>query len=540
MRFECPRCQTIFTHTGDDDAFVECPSCGALAMSAGDATGVDSDALARTLSSTHDVSSFQSDEGTPAKNASNASGSNGSDDGDSDDDQRPEDSERSLRPQSGQSGPGLFADLLAGTVLGDDRADPPPPIHTAPQFGAGARAAADDEDSVRQTRPSLDEKTAERSETGSAEGSIDLGLDEELGDFDLPSTKPGAKALSPSTKTPLRKKAHEEARPPPPPPPPEVAASLSDDAMGALEAAFDTLAAAPPQRLADGLTEDERLFLEGMAGAQPPPPAPTAAPRRAPPRPPQKPGVPRAAPPPLRKKSSAERPPLSDQAIDAAFIRLRRVPTSIPGDGIEGLPPPPPRREATVDPEITSPGHHAPVRPAAAAAKTKGAEGETPRRKPVIVREKPTVFVGLSKGLVAAGVMVGLLAGGAVGAATAPSQVKRNDGRARAELAVADGNRYYEVARYDDALGKYKNAINNDRSYAPAHKAKGAALAKQAQTAAQTQQNDSAQRLWDEAADAYREYLALEPSAIDGGDIKQAIGRRGLEPVSTGPGGSDG
>ena len=39
---------------------------------------------------------------------------------------------------------------------------------------------------------------------------------------------------------------------------------------------------------------------------------------------------------------------------------------------------------------------------------------------------------------------------------------------------------------------------------------------------------------WDEAAAAYREYLALEPSAIDAGDIKDALARRGVAPVTTG------
>ena len=261
MRFECPRCQTIFTHDkGDDDAFVECPSCGALAMSAGEATGVDSDALARTLSSTHDVSSFQSD----------ASGmSQADDDEDDSGGASREDSERVVRPADG---PGIFADLLGGATFADDEPAPPPPIHAAPTFSRD-----DDDDSVRQARPSFD-GTAE---APSAEGSIDLGLDDELGDFDLPSTKPGAKALSPAQKAPLRKRAHEEARPSPPPPPPEVAASLSDDAMGALEAAFDTLASAPVQAAPrGGLTDDERLFLENIAGAPPPPPPPTASPPR--------------------------------------------------------------------------------------------------------------------------------------------------------------------------------------------------------------------------------------------------------------------
>ena len=38
-RFECPRCQTVFVKEVEGDAaFVECPSCGALALPAGDAT----------------------------------------------------------------------------------------------------------------------------------------------------------------------------------------------------------------------------------------------------------------------------------------------------------------------------------------------------------------------------------------------------------------------------------------------------------------------------------------------------------------------
>src|SRR5689334_22733521 len=38
-RFECPRCQTVFVKDiAGDAAFVECPSCGALALPAGDAT----------------------------------------------------------------------------------------------------------------------------------------------------------------------------------------------------------------------------------------------------------------------------------------------------------------------------------------------------------------------------------------------------------------------------------------------------------------------------------------------------------------------
>jgi tetratricopeptide (TPR) repeat protein len=104
------------------------------------------------------------------------------------------------------------------------------------------------------------------------------------------------------------------------------------------------------------------------------------------------------------------------------------------------------------------------------------------------------------------------------GAATAPASTKRNDARARAEAQLAEGNRFYQVGRFDDALGAYKAALNNDRAFAVAHRAKGSALA--------------SNKRYDEAAEAYRDYLALEPSAIDAADIKEALTRRGLTPVS--------
>ena len=49
-RFECPRCQTVFVKDIGDAAFVECPSCGALALPAGDATEGD---LSRAVSGSH-------------------------------------------------------------------------------------------------------------------------------------------------------------------------------------------------------------------------------------------------------------------------------------------------------------------------------------------------------------------------------------------------------------------------------------------------------------------------------------------------------
>jgi hypothetical protein len=531
LRFECPRCQTVFTRDrGDDDAFVECPSCGALAMSAGEATGVDSDALARNLSSTHDIAALQNrldatadgDAVAPGDSTQAPSGE-GSEGGEGDDDRHNDDSGALSRPDMSDERPasgGIFNNLLGG--IGDDDDLPaPPPVASAAARSPGAKAAGG--------------------------GGLDLGLDDELGDFDLPvaQQKPAAPA---KRSTPPRRAVREEApAPSSQAPPPEVTASLGDDALGALEAAFDTLASAPvrPAPSGAGLSDDERRFLENVMGsASPPPPPPRPAKvAKPPPRPPEKPGVPRPAPPPLKKKAASTGFALSAEAREAAFIALK---VKRPPPRVAPEPPPPPVRD---DPEITAPNDVAPARrqrpsPAATAPEptaplvtdtdAEADAGGAARAKARAPRPRPTVWRDLHQGALAAAILAGLLVGAGAGAALAPSPQKRNDARARAELALADGNRYYEAARYDDALGKFKNAINNDRTYAPAHRAKGAALAKQAMMAAQTQQGEQAQKLWDEAASAYREYLALEPSAIDAADIKDALARRGVAPVTTG------
>jgi hypothetical protein len=521
LRFECPRCQTVFTRDrGEDDAFVECPSCGALAMSAGEATGADSNALARTLSSTHDISGLN-----PAVLAQRAAD-------DSDDA-----SVRTERPSletsphgdsvddSGDGegvGGGIFAGLLGPDGPGGDIDD-----------GSGlslGRAAP--------TPSALPAVARAPVGPSNRHESLDLGLGDELGDFELPSTAPANKALSPAQKSPRpnRRGDADRPRPAPPPPPPEVSASLSDDAMGALEAAFDSMAARPTEEKRDGLTDDERRFLENVAGAGPPPPAPRGAANKPPPRPPERPGVPRAAPPPRKKRPPPTALTLSAEAKAAAFIQLKRAAPPSPTPSLARSDS---AQQLSTDPEVTAPGHDAaPPRPPATPNRPKPAAADAvvdsaPKR---VVRERPTLMGGLPKLALAAAVVVGLIGGGAVGAATAPEGAKRNDARARAEFALADGNRYYDAARFDDAVGRYKNAINNDRTYAPAHRAKGAALAKLAQLSQQAQQVAQAQSQWDEAAAAYREYLVLEPSAIDAADIKEALSRRGLSPVAGGLG----
>jgi hypothetical protein len=455
-RFECPRCQTVFTRDrGDDDAFVECPSCGAMAMSVGEAT----DALARQLSSTHDVGAFQD---------RTLEGSSDDDDDDSGVVHRPEPS------LVGTLGAGVFSGLLGQP---SDTA-PPPPV-----------------------------------------GGLDLGLDEELRDFELPSTAPGNAALSPQKKTTVKpKKQAAAAAPapgmPPPPrgqegPPPDVNA-LDNDALDALGAAFDSMAMRPSQqRGADGLSDDERRFLRADA----PPVEARPPPRKPPPRPPGKPGERRQGPPPRAKKPAGPRPvskgiALSAEAKDAAFIPLRAPPASQPVASA------PPKRTPTNVDEQTVP---------AASVERENATELLARPKRPAPRQAPTVMGGISKLALAAAVLLGVVGGGVAGAATAPASAKRNDARGRAEAQLAEGNRFYQVGRFDDALGMYKAALNNDRAYAVAHRAKGSALA--------------SNKRYDEAAEAYRDYLALEPSAIDAADIKEALARRGLAPVTGGDNG---
>jgi tetratricopeptide (TPR) repeat protein len=124
----------------------------------------------------------------------------------------------------------------------------------------------------------------------------------------------------------------------------------------------------------------------------------------------------------------------------------------------------------------------------------------------------PSAFAGLTFGRAAALVLVAALLGGAGGAYLAPKAKTAATSRARAELRFADGNRFYDAGRYDDALGAFRGALSIDPTFALAHRAKGAALAKLSR--------------FDEAAEAYDEYLKLEQNAVDSTDVKAAIQRR--------------
>ncbi|MDP2340562.1 MAG: tetratricopeptide repeat protein [Deltaproteobacteria bacterium] len=507
-RFECPRCQTVFTREkGDDDAFVECPSCGALAMSVGDATGVDSDALARALSSSHDA---------PTQLLGGALGSTEDPSSMASSESPPEPSapvERNDPLQAG--GAGIFSGLMDRPIAASEPSAEAPPVADEPPPPPPPAVASGKDVKISAPRDG-----------------IDLGLDDDFKDFSLPSTSPGSAALSPQKKTPAKKPpkkpepraASSSSDDPDPNASPVDRAALSEDAFGALEAAFDSMAAKPTGNIRgkDGLSDDDRRFLQGEKVNESPPER--ATPRAAPPkRPPARPGQ---RPPP---RNAAKRPverersrgiALSDEAREAAFLPLRpsaapplrRKSSGTPGRSEDEDEAPPPSSSA----EHTAPQQAAPrkqpklvtpnVEPTDIVAK-KG-------KAPPAVREKPSIMGGLPAIALTVAVFVGLVGGAATGALTAPVAVKRNDARGRAELQLAEGNKFYEEGRFDDALGKYKGAVNIDRTFALAHRAKGAALAKQ--------------QRWDEAADAYKEYLGLESAAIDAGDVKEALARRGV------------
>lgn len=209
---------------------------------------------------------------------------------------------------------------------------------------------------------------------------------------------------------------------------------------------------------------------------------------------------------------------LSEEAKDAAFLRLREgsaPPRRLPPPEMRGGDDAPvsATAEATVPQQLAPPKEAGQGGPSSSSPEPTDIV-ETRRKARAPKRETPSVMRGLPAIALSVAVFVGLAGGAAVGALTAPQRVKRNDARARAEAQLAEGNRFYEQGRFDDALGRYKGAISIDRVFALAHRAKGAALAKQ--------------QRYDEAAEAYREYLNLESSAIDATDVKEALARRGL------------
>lgn len=501
-RFECPRCQTVFVKDiGGDAAFVECPSCGALALPAGDATEGD---LSRALSGP---------QAAPPR-------------GGRSDDRSLASTEAEQPPAPSDPAapaPGMFSALLEdaatskpGPISNEGIALPPSAL---PPLGPPPSATI----------------------TGSAKAPE---LDFNLGDLDLDF--PAPPSTSPSRPNPLSPRSGEMSSPFSAPPsagvhaiPPDALAALaadaeagptnqqqapfgntlSEEAFGDLEKAFDEMALRPQAVAPRGsLSEDEQRFLRGDdASPRRPPPlrrgedGPTGRPD-APPLPPPRRGAAGAGAPPLKKQAKRSTHfELSAEAKKLAFLPLDR-----PENSGSVARPRPSMSSSVAVPKVEridrTPGstQSRPVSQTSA-----GAGEDTDFVRPDKKREPrrvPSAFQGLSVLRAAAIIVVCAVLGGVGGAFTAPPPKVANTARARAELKFADGNRFYDAGRFDDALGAFRATISIDPTFALAHRAKGAALAKLNRP--------------DEAAQAYEEYLKLEPRAIDGTDVEATIARR--------------
>lgn len=496
-RFECPRCQTVFVKDIGDAAFVECPSCGALALPAGDAT---EGYLERALSGAHnntalastemDSTALSSSEGVPSDVGALAHGE--------------------------VTGPGIFSGLL-DVPSGGGIAIPPAALSSAPSSGASS---------------------------GGTELDFDFGKDLDL-ELPTPKTTPakgspgqaGASPSSASVNDPFL--AAKKGAPVPMPPvtqlPPDALAalsretddddatngsqpapwsSISEDAFGDLEKAFDEMALkpAPPPPRGRLTAEEERFLRSDGPGASRPPPLRRGNDSKAP-----------ARPPPRRAGQGGRGGPrprpthfeLSDEARSLAFIALKSDDSgAVVRPRLEA------RGEARGEARKDS-GRADGVADTVAARAPASSPGSSvdvtervrARSERAAKRPVPSAFQGLSALRVLGLVVVCAGLGGAVGALTAPQPKPAATARARAELRFADGNRFYDAGRYDDALGAFRGALSIDPTFGLAHRAKGAALAKLTR--------------YDEAAEAYEEYLKLEPDAVDVGDVKAAIARRG-------------
>lgn len=510
-RFECPRCQTVFVKDIGDAAFVECPSCGALALPAGDATEGD---LGRAVSGSHPK---------PVHDLPT----------------QIEHSQPSVPPVSdpgaAPAGQGIFSGLLEDS---GQRIEIPPaalsPSLDSPTAPSGYEL------------PRTAEPAADPGAAGPTNADLNVDWNKDLGDFDFPSlphrtgsnsdgpTSPFSTPVPPMQQLPRealdalakltsRDSSGEgaavssgegaavsssEGDPTIDKKPEAPWSALSDEAFGDLERAFDDLALKPPVRR-PGLSKDDERLLRGGAAARSggkPPPMRKKAPegevtgKVAPPMPAGKKGG----------KSGRPRPThfeLSDEARRAAFVPLV-VPSSRP--------------KLDQGPAIASDEGDAPLAESRATASSSAEETDLVReRKERPPRPVPSAWKGLSAPIVIGLMLLALAGGGALGAfVIAPQPKPASTPRARAELKLANGNRFYDQGRFDDALGEFRAALTIDPTYSVAHRAKGTALAK-------------LQR-FDEAQVAYTEYLRLEPGALDATDVKAAIDRRGPPPTPDG------
>jgi tetratricopeptide (TPR) repeat protein len=488
---------------GGEAAFVECPSCGALALPAGEQ---GDDALARNMSGSHDG---------PVNTVA---------------DQAPVLSDAGTDSGGAPSGP-MYSDPSVPNGAGAMFSDP----GGIPGTGAGIFSnllATGDPSGPSDAAPAQEPPPEEpaRAESGL---NFNFGDDLDVDFGNLPGTNPVLAQMAPARPVAkaAAKAAAKNAREAPAKDAPSGARTaggavlalptdaldglaeaastdsgeekvpwggMSDEAFGDLEKAFDEMALRPqPKGRKGGLSADDAAFLKGETTD---PGGHTAGPpgrRPAPPRP----------PPRRSTKPTRARPPhltLSDEAKRLAFLPLKAeaAPRKVFDESLDRRSD---RPDSRAEPKLER-------RLEVAADKAVSAETTDLVREKKQARVVPSAMQGLTFLRVAALVLLATVLGAAGGFFLTPQPQRPNTPRARAELKLAEGNKFYAEGRFDDALGVYREASRTDPTYALAHRAVGAALAK-------------LQR-FDDASSEYQKYLDLEPSALDAADVKDAVSRR--------------
>jgi hypothetical protein len=282
---------------------------------------------------------------------------------------------------------------------------------------------------------------------------------------------------------------------------------VQDETFGALEQAFDEVSRRPPNR------PPKRDRVDTIAAVTPPVDEISLITLRGGgdvPAPPTKPTVPTTK---LRRRGELPHLSLSDEAIALAAYRIGE--TELSGSGRAF-----PAGLSTDDEEM--PAHLSEPTDLLRSREPRGVPTSMitdVHAAPKVTRSKARLlddesqqksFFTAGRVFMLAIVMAG--AGLGVGAATAPpSPDDEPSARMNAIKQVAAGNRFFEEGRFDDALGAYRGALNSDRNYVQAHRAKAVALVKQ--------------RRYDEAAKAYEEYLAVSDDASDADLVKEILYR---------------
>lgn len=558
-RFECPRCQHMFVSEGDADAFADCPKCQSMALAVGEAT-------------TGTVKGVPSEEAPPFPERAGDDGEKGvfselldategfPAPGMSDEGPHPFDESTVASP--------LPESLLGSQMMSaEDPYEDEDALHRAAtqvlssphdatahapatedlgapfsemELDSAFDLPADDEDAwengpppsvpTKQSAPVLDEDAWEdgppqgvptRDTAASLPRPPSTGELPRRANMALDITRQDAEAGAPSDELALDADATAASG--------ELRAgavllsdleaqfgggvrldeaadqgALSGQDLNALEQALSQMAGGTP-RAEDALRQaSQQVATSAFA-------IPTHSQlQRAVPAPPAE-----GEPPPLMRRQRPAHLTLSEEAKALAGIPIQATLgagnialdiTRGSGQAPAATAPPRPTR-----PEESRPTGPVPAPPASEASEV--TEAIRPARaRTVPAPEEPKLFSGFTFARVAAVVLVAVLLGLGTGVLIAPKpEPKPVTPRSRAEQQFSDGNRYYAEGRFDDAFGSYRGAISVDRTFAPAHRAKAAALAK-------------LQR-GEEAAGAYRTYLDISPSAVDAEQVREVLRR---------------